>query len=81
MYTGNSGECLATPSKFSSPSLLYTYFEMASVEVNKRWFDSEAHSEFGALRATIDAKKEQGWDEAWSVHFPKIPLLTVERLG
>ena len=63
-------ECPATPFKFSSPSLLYTHFEMASVEVNKRWFDSEAHSEFGALRATIDAKKEQGWDEAWSVHSP-----------
>ncbi len=42
---------------------------MAGTAVNSRWFGAEAHSEFSDLRAIIDAKKEQGWDEAWSVQF------------
>ncbi|KAI0780117.1 S-adenosyl-L-methionine-dependent methyltransferase [Fomes fomentarius] len=38
---------------------------MATTLVNSRWFGPEAYSEFGPLRALIDAQKERGWDEAW----------------
>ena len=72
VYGDMAEECLITPHQ---PLLLRDLphtnnmpVPVATPDINTRWFGPEADAEFGALRAVIDEKQEQGWDEAWSVH-------------